>query len=126
MKIFDNKLYVLGLNLSIYDIVLTYGEPSVSPQVTYTIVDESGNSTTCTVDVHITDTHGYCCPDNLKVNYNPIEPIDYFASDSINASGLVQDGTTVNFRSSVINIDTSFQVNNGGTYQAIIENCDNN
>ena len=123
MKILGDKLFVLGLDLSIYDIVLTEGDPPTSPTVTYTAEDLSGNRASCTVDINVTDSHGYCCPDLLTVNYEPIDPTDYYASDSICSNGRVAMNTEVNFRSTVIKMDTSFQVNIGGVFQAINEDC---
>jgi len=94
-------------------------------QVMLTASDSSGNATTCTVDVTITDTHGYCCPDTLTVNYNPIDSTDYFASDSICSDGQVATSTTINFRSMIIKLDTTFQVDPGGVFQVINEDCNN-
>ena len=86
-------------------------------------VDESGNQAICTANVTISDSHGYCCPDNLTVIGSPIDSTDYFAADSICGSGTVDINTTVNFRSTVIKIAGEFEVADGGVFQAINENC---
>ena len=97
-----------------------------SNSILVTVKDSSGNSATCISDVIVTDTHGYCCPDGLNVNYNPIEATDYYAADSIYSKGQIGNQTSVNFRSTIVKIDTSFQVDQGGMFQVINEDCSNN
>ncbi len=93
-------------------------------QILLSAIDSSGNDTTCTVNVTITDTHGYCCPDTLQVNFNPIDSTNYYASDSISSTGNISNGTTIDFRSLESNLGNNFQVDVGGTFQVFIEDCD--
>ena len=89
---------------------------------TLTVTDQSGNEASCAVDVTITDTHGYCCPETLVVDFSPIDSTDYFASDTILSSGQVIDGLPVNLRSGEI-IFSDFTVDSGGELEVLNENC---
>ena len=125
VAIYQDVLFVLGNDVSVYDLQLNDNQTN-EPLLVYTAEDASGNASTCSVEVTITDTHGYCCPDDLNVNYNPIEATDYYAADSIYSKGQIGNQTSVNFRSTIVKIDTSFQVDQGGMFQVINEDCSNN
>ena len=125
VAIYQDVLFVLGNDVSVYDLQLNDNQTN-EPLLVYTAEDASGNASTCSVEVTITDTHGYCCPDGLNVNYNPIEATDYYAADSIYSKGQIGNQTSVNFRSTIVKLDTLFQVDQGGAFQVINEDCSNN
>ena len=112
---------------SIFMLNNIFGCNNVNSTIQRTIrsLDTNGNISNCQANVTITDTHGYCCPETLNVNYNPIDSTNYYASDSIFSKGQIANGTNVNFRSTIIKIDTTFQVDNGGVFQVINEDCSN-
>jgi len=93
--------------------------------VVLTAEDLAGNQATCTIDITVTDTHGYCCPDTLIVAGMPIPTLDYYGSDLIRSEGQIGDGIPVNFRSQTVLLDTTFAVDVGGVLQVINEDCNN-
>jgi len=138
IELLKNKLVTIAPNdaiISVTDCLLdTYSlskdafdcsDEGSTTEVQLAATDGYGNESYCFVQVTVIDPHGYCCPDSLFVSGMPIDSLDYFASDSIVASGLIANQQNVNFRSTIIKMD-SLTVDQGVQMQVINEDCNQN
>lgn len=66
----------------------------------------------------------FICPENEAINDQFIYTRDYFASNTINSNGLIEDeGEVVFTAGNSINLTNGFHVANGTSFTARIENC---
>ena len=95
------------------------------PQQTLLVAkDIANNMSSCTSTITLTDSHGYCCPDSLIVNYNPIDSVNYYASTHIKSNGQVIAQKNVNFRAPMVHMESDFTVDTDALFEVIIEQCE--
>ena len=99
-------------------------EVDMSQQTVLTTNDKSNNTSSCTSMITLTDTHGYCCPDSLTVNYNPIDSVHYYARTYLKSNGQVNSQNKVNFRAPMVYMENDFTVEDDALLEVIIEQCE--